>query len=268
LPPTGGPLPCRQQVVTIPGVFQAMSLLIIPRREIRRHGPGNALVVCWRQWRVERALAGRGVHFRATEPAAVAAAYAAMSDREFDAINGRQDWANWRTIPRALSGHLPDRPLRVADLGCGTGSSTRALACYCPEGSHITGYELVPTLVEVARRRRYLHRSGQPARVEFVCQGVTEPLRAPGGTAVASRSLDVVNASGIVGHHLSASTVAPLIAELRRVLAPGGIAMLDVGPTLRAPQLIEAMTAAGFTALGRWRSWWLDPTGEVVFRAP
>jgi SAM-dependent methyltransferase len=245
-----------------------MSLLVIPEREIRRHGPGHALAVCWRQWRGERALARRGVRFRATDPAAVAAAYAAMSDREFDAINGRQDWANWRTIPRALSGHLPDRPLRVADLGCGTGSSTRALAFYCPEGSHITGYELVAPLVEVARRRPYFHRSGRPALVEFICQGVTETLRRARDEPVPDHTLDLVNASGVVGHHLNARTVQPLVAELCRVLAPGGIAMLDVGPTLGDAELTAAMSAAGFVRLGRWRSWWLDPTGEVVFRAP
>jgi SAM-dependent methyltransferase len=245
-----------------------MSLLVIPRREIRRHGPGRLLAVCWRQWRTERALARRGVRFRATDPAAVAGAYAAMSDREFDAVNGRQDWANWRTIPRALSGHLPDRPLRVADLGCGTGSSTSVLAFYCPEGSRLTGYELVLALVEVARGRPYPHRGGRPALVEFVCQGVTEPLRQPGGAPVPERTLDLVNASGVVGHHLDPDTVGPLVAELRRVLAPGGVAMLDVGPTLRAAELTRAMTAAGFTRLGRWRSWWLDPTGQVVFRAP
>jgi SAM-dependent methyltransferase len=198
----------------------------------------------------------------------VAAAYAAMSDAEFDAINGMQDWANWRTIPRALSGHVPDRPLRVADLGCGPGSSTRVLAFYCPERSHITGYELVPGLVEVARRRPYPHRGGRPARVEFVCQGVTEPLGAGDGKSVPDQGLDLVNASGVIGHHLNAQTVRPLVAELRRVLAPGGVAMLDVGPTLGDAQLSRAMADGGFTRLGRWRSWWLDPTGEVVFRAP
>src|SRR5881628_1782958 len=100
-------------------------MLVISETEIRRRGPGRILMVCWRRWRAERALARRGVHFRATAFDRVLAAYAAMSQAEFDAINGRQDWANWRTIPRALSGHLPNRPWNVADLGCGTGSSTR-----------------------------------------------------------------------------------------------------------------------------------------------
>src|SRR5437868_7087436 len=138
-------------------------MLTIAEEEIRRQGPGRLLAVIWRQWRTERRLARRGVHFRDTDPERVAAAYAAMSAAEFDAINGRQDWANWRTIPRALHGHVPDRPLRVLDLGCGTGGSTRVLAHYCPIGSCLTGYELAAPLVEIAWRRDYAHRSGWPA---------------------------------------------------------------------------------------------------------
>jgi SAM-dependent methyltransferase len=243
-------------------------MLSIDERTIRRHGPGNVLRVCLRQWRAERALARRGVRFRTTSPEQVAAAYNAMSEQEFDAINGRQDWANWRTIPRCLSGHVPDRLLRVLDLGCGTGSSTRVLAFYCPAGSHITGYELAAPLLGIARRRRYVHHSGQRAEVDFCCQGVTETLRTPDGTPLADRSVDAVNASGVVGHHLDAKTVRPLVEELKRVLRSGGIAALDVGPTLRAGELKAIMTAAGFRPLGRWRSWWLDPTGQMVFQTP
>src|SRR4051794_40240802 len=187
-------------------------MLSISERQIRTSGPGRILAVCWRQWRVERDLARRGIRFRATAFDQVLAAYAAMSEAEFDAINGRQDWANWRTIPRALSGHVPDRPLTVADLGCGTGSSTRVLAFYCPPGSRIIGYELVPVLLDIARRRPYVHRNGCVAGVEFVCQGVTEPLRRADGTLVPDGGLDLVNASGVVGHHLNSDTVRPLIA--------------------------------------------------------
>src|SRR5262245_51469432 len=135
-------------------------MLMLSENEIRHHGPGHALAVCWRQWRGERRLAKRGIHFRATELDAVAAAYAAMSDDDFAAINARQDWANWRTIPRGLSGNVPERALRVIDLGCGSGSSTAVLAFYCPVGSNITGYELVLPLLEMARRRAYQNRSG------------------------------------------------------------------------------------------------------------
>ena len=236
-------------------------VLHIEENDIRRHGPGNLLGVCWLQWRAERALARRGVHFRTTDVAALAAAYAAMSDGEFDAINGRQDWANWRTIPRSLSGHVPDRPLRVLDLGCGSGGSTRVLAFYCPAGSRVIGYELAAPLVEIARRRTYAHRSGRPADVTFGCQAVTEPLPDPDG------SVDVVNASGVVGHHLDAATVRPLIGELKRALRPGGVALLDVGPPLGDAALSAIMTAAGFARLGYRRSCFLDRTGQVIYRA-
>jgi SAM-dependent methyltransferase len=189
-----------------------------------------------------------------------------MSVPEFDAINGRQDWANWRTIPRALSGRVPDRPLCVLDLGCGTGGSTRVLAFCCPLGSQITGYEFAAPLLDVARRRSYVHRSGEAARVTFRCQAVTEPFRQSDDTLVPDASVDVVNASGVVGHHLRPDTVGPLIAELRRVLVPGGLALLDVGPTLGAAELIPLLTTAGFRVLGRWRSWLLDPTAQVAFQ--
>jgi SAM-dependent methyltransferase len=241
-------------------------VLHIEERDIRRHGPGNLVAVSWRQWRAERSLARRGVHFRTTDPDGIAAAYAAMSDAEFEAINGRQDWANWRTIPRSLSGHVPERPLRVLDLGCGNGGSTRVLAFYCPAGSQIIGYELAAPLVEVARRRSYPHRGGRAASVAFVCQGVTEPLRQPDGSLVADGSVDVVNASGVVGHHLNAETVRPLAAELRRVLCRGGVAMLDVGPTLGDAVLSTIMAGHGLRRLGYRRSCVFDRTGQVIFR--
>jgi SAM-dependent methyltransferase len=244
-----------------------MNVLVIGEREIRRQGQGSALATCWRQWRAERRLGRRGVHFRDTNMERMAAAYRAMSEEEFDAINGRQDWANWRTIPRALSGHVPARALRIIDLGCGTGSSTRVLAWYAPAGSRITGYELAEPLLMFARRRDYCHRSGQAAQVDFVCQDMTAlPLRQPEGGAIPEGSVDVVNASGVVGHHLDSPNASPLITGLGRILTPGGIAMLDVGPSLGASELRRLMEGAGFRCAGHYRSGWWDPTGEMVFR--
>jgi SAM-dependent methyltransferase len=241
-------------------------MLTISEHEIRRHGPGRILAVCLRQWRTECRLRRSGIRFRDTDPERVAAAYAAMSAADFDAINGPQEWANWRTIPRALSGHVPDRPLRGLDLGCGTGGSTRVLAFYLPAGSHITGYEFAAALLAIARRREYFGRDGKRASVDFVCQAVTETFRQANGDVVPPRSVDLVNASGVVGHHLDAGTIEPLITELRRVLAPGGVAMLDAGPTLSARPLRAILTAAGFTFLGHYRSCFGDRTGEMVFR--
>jgi SAM-dependent methyltransferase len=240
--------------------------LIISEREIRSNGPGLILGVCWRQWRTERGLARRGVLFRSTTLAQVARAYGAMTQAEFDRVNGRQDWANWRTIPRALSGHVPDRPLRVLDLGCGTGSSTQVLAHYCPAGSHITGYEIARPLLAFAPRRSYRHRSGTAAQVDFVGQGVTEPLRDARGDLIPATSVDVINASGVVGHHLNRETIKPLLAEIQRVGKNDAAVLLDVGPTLRGRHLRRVMIDAGFACLGHYRSWLGDLTGEMVFR--
>ncbi len=134
------------------------------------------------------------------------------------------------------------------------------LAYYCPIGSHISGYELAEPILDYARRRRYQHRSGMATTVDFVCQAVTQRLREP------NASVDVINASGIVGHHLKAETIWPLLAEIKRVLKPGGVAMLDVGPTLRGRVLRRIMAAAGFAFLGHYRCWFGDLTGEMVFR--
>ncbi|MGE3807028.1 MAG: class I SAM-dependent methyltransferase, partial [Gemmataceae bacterium] len=239
--------------------------LVIDEGTIRRQGPGNIVAVCYRQIRTERALRRRGICFRTADENAVADAYRRMSVAEFDLINGRQDWANWRTIPRSLSGHVADRPLTVLDLGCGTGSSTAVLAFYCPQGSRIIGYEFTAALVDIARQRDYRQQSGAAVAVEFVCQSVTEELRQPGGEALPDRSVDVINASGIVGHHLNSTSAAPLVAEMQRLLVADGIAMLDVGPTLDAKELPRLMAGAGFRCLGRRRSCFIDPGGQMIF---
>jgi SAM-dependent methyltransferase len=237
-------------------------MLTITEAEIREHGLGrNLLALYWRRWRTERALAKRGIRFRATDIDQVVAAYAAMTPAEFAAINALQEWANWRAIPRALNEHVPDRPLRVLDLGCGAGGSTQVLAHYCPPGSYITGFEIAEPMIAIARRREYRHKGGATAHVDFHCQCITDPF-----SAIPSHTIDLANASGIVGHHLNDSTILPVIGELRRVLAGDGVAILDVGPTMRARALHHHMTDARFTYLGRYRSWFADPRGLMVFR--
>ena len=239
---------------------------MIDEDAIRRNGPGNIARVCWRQWTTERELARRGVRFRTTELSEVEAAYAAMTEDEFEAVNGRQDWANWRTIARSMSGLIPNRPMTVVDLGCGSGGSTRVLAFYAPLGSRITGYELARPLAAIARRRTYRHRSGRPVHVDICCQGITEPLRDCFDRRLASGSVDLANASGVVGHHLSDQAAAQLLAELRRVLVPGGLAMLDIGRRLSAERLTNLAAPFGFERLRFRRSSPLDRTGQVTFR--
>lgn len=243
-----------------------MRALILPESEIVRQGPAGSLgTICWAQWRTERALGRRGVRFRSTDEAELERAYSAMSPEEFAAINGRQAWANWRTIPRCLSGHVPDRGLLVVDLGCGAGDSSAVLAFWCPAGSRVIGYELSAPLAAVASRRRYRHRTGATVDTAIIVQGVGGELRDADGRPLAAGSVDLVHSSGLVGHHLTRSTVGPLVQELARVVSRGGHAFLDVGPTLGDGELTACMREAGFQRLCRKRSFRFDPTGEVVF---
>ena len=225
---------------------------------MKRAGPGNLPGVVWRQWRVERALKTRGVDFRSDDPAAVAAAYEAMTAAEFDAINGRQAWANWRTIPASLDGLAPNRPLAALDLGCGTGGSTAVLAWLLPGGSDVTGVEFAAPLAAVARTRDYPHRGGEPRTVRFVVGS------ACGSWPADDASLDLVNASGVIGHHLSGADLSACLDEAARALRPGGVAALDPGPTASARTLIEGMTARGFRFERRTRSNPFDRCGQVV----
>src|SRR6476620_4243359 len=81
------------------------------------------------EWRL---LLLKQVNFRRRQNNKACEAYCEMTVNEFEMINARQQWANWRTIPRNLNGRLPNRPLRAIDLCCGTGQSTEVLSHYLP----------------------------------------------------------------------------------------------------------------------------------------
>ena len=226
----------------------------------------SLLVVCWRQWQTEQALRRRGIGFRTTDPAEARRAYSEMTSEEFAAINGRQAWANRRTIVRSLRGLLPARPVFAIDLGCGIGESTRVLAALLPAGSRLVGVEFAAPLAELSRARSYRGSDGRPADVRIVVGSVTETFRDDRGERIPTGSVDVVNASGIIGHHLAPPEAERACEEVARVLRPGGIAALDVGPKLRDADLTAVMREMGFGRVRRTRSNPFDRTGQVVFR--
>lgn len=234
-----------------------------PLEGTTQKGSDGLLAVCWRQWRAERALKARGIDFRTTEPSAALEAYSSMTSDEFAAINGRQAWANRRTIARSLRGLLPGRALLVLDLGCGTGESTRVLASLLPAGSQVIGIEFASRLVELAREHDVARRD---VAVQFIVGSVTETYRDGAGGALPDESVDVVNASGIFGHHLDGPDAEAAANEIARVLKVAGIAAIDVGPRLSASDLKRLMKARGFTPIRRTRSNPFDRTGQVVFR--
>jgi SAM-dependent methyltransferase len=244
------------------------------RRVARRQGPqGSIARLCLAQMLREAKLkVRRGINFRRRQNAAACAAYDAMAVDDFRLVNIRQAWANWRTIPRNLSGILPARPVFAVDLCCGIGDSAAVLAWYCAPGSQVLGLEWQPEFVREARRRRYGNSAGGPAAVRFRAQSVLDTFcdasDGPFGEApLADASVDLVNAGGAVGCHFDAADTARLARECGRVVRPGGWALIDAGAEgTSARQLQSIFADHGFLLCGKARSCPLDRFVQLRLR--
>jgi ubiquinone/menaquinone biosynthesis methyltransferase len=134
----------------------------------------------------------------------------------FATIAGRYDFITvllsygqdrrWKRRLLALAAPLAGR--RVLDLACGTGDLAWSAAA---EGATVTGLDLTPRMIALARAKA---RAGNGAvRAAFL---VGDMMRLPLG----SSSFDVVT----TGYGLrNVPVVESAIAEIRRVLRPGGL---------------------------------------------
>jgi ubiquinone/menaquinone biosynthesis C-methylase UbiE len=95
---------------------------------------------------------------------------------------------------------------KVLDLGCGSGDLSLQLLA---RGANVTGVDISPGMIGVARRRADLHFP--EARAEFIAAPVEDMGLAPG-------SFDAVVGRFIL-HHLDLDAGA---AEIANLLAPGG----------------------------------------------
>jgi SAM-dependent methyltransferase len=209
------------------------------------------------------------VYFRWRENREAVRAYCAMSPVEFEGINARQRWANWRIIPRNLDGRLPSRPVRAIDLCCGVGHSAEVLAFYLSPGSEILGLEFNPQFVETARTRDYRDENGDLVPVRFRVQSVLETFRQPDGRTVPAGSVDLVNSCGAIGCHFDRAATATLLDEVARVLRPGGLATLDSGADGTSTNELTALARArGFAVLHQARSCPFDRFVQICLQAP
>lgn len=124
----------------------------------------------------------------------------------------RYDATFWEFYRTHVVARLPERPA-VMDLGCGPGLFLHDVATrYSPAAVH--GYDLTPAMIEHARGLTY--------------NGLTPTLAVHDLSAaplpVATESIDVVNMTAVL--HVLDNPLT-LLEEIRRVLAPGGLFLLN-----------------------------------------
>jgi SAM-dependent methyltransferase len=214
-----------------------------------------------------RFILKNGMTFRKRRNVEACKAYHVMESQEFEAINARQQWANWRLIPSNLSGHLSAGPVLAIDICCGTGQSTEVLSWYLAPGSRILGIDYSQAFIDQARKRTYVHFEGQKAQVSFRVQSVLDPLCDAEGSRISDASIDLVNSCGAVSCHFDEEATRILAREVARVLKPGGLAAIDSGPAGTPKELLVAVfEATGFRVSHAGKSSFLDPNTQVVFK--
>jgi SAM-dependent methyltransferase len=186
------------------------------------------------------------VSYRTTQAASIAEAYGSMTEDEFDAINGPQEWQNLRFIPRLIQSLRLSGPLIAVDLGCGSGQSSQVLASQLPAGSTLLGYDICDRLLARAAHRTYRDVVGAPMKAHFMNQSIAQPLHNPDGALLEEESVGLVHAAGVVGHHLAEADVRAMASEIARGLTPTGWVVLDAGPAMPRACLQEILTAQGF----------------------
>eukprot|EP00611_Tribonema_gayanum_P014254 TRINITY_DN2557_c1_g3_i1.p1 TRINITY_DN2557_c1_g3~~TRINITY_DN2557_c1_g3_i1.p1 ORF type:complete len:407 (+),score=151.41 TRINITY_DN2557_c1_g3_i1:69-1289(+) len=133
----------------------------------------------------------------------------------------------------------------IVDLGCSTGLSTLALSRTFPDARHITGVDLSPHMLSVARHqlatRPDLTARAAPRRIDYV-------YAAAEATGLPDASADLVCLC-LVAHELPQGATRAILAEARRVLRRGGaLAFMDMDPLSPAFQRMATnpMAFAGF----------------------
>lgn len=134
-----------------------------------------------------------------------------LSQRMVKTYPERFGEAFWAFFTAHVAPGLPPRPV-MTDLGCGPGLFLRDLGERYPAAA-LYGYDVTPAMIAHGQ-----HASYAGAKPTLVVHDVaTQPLPHAAGT------VDLVSMSSVL--HLFDEPL-PVLAEVRRVLAPGGIFLL------------------------------------------
>jgi len=156
---------------------------------------------------------------------------AALYDLQVELLfGGTADIMRRRLIPPVVrfvraSGASKARPMRLLDVGCGTGRFLRMLGAALPGSARLFGLDLSPHYI--ARARETLPRD---LDVSLVCDNA-ERLPFLDGSFDAATSV-------FLFHELPAEVRARVLSELARVVRPGGIVVVaDSVQLADAPEL-------------------------------
>ena len=131
-------------------------------------------------------------------------------------------------IDEAINNSMATNHERILDAGCGTGAVVERIA-----SRHlVTGLDFSPLALQFTRRRVSVN----------LARGSVAGLPFKSGTFGAVVSLDVIS-------HVDAGPAADSMAELARVLRPGGLLILNVPAFawMRSPHDVQVRTGHRFT---------------------
>jgi ubiquinone/menaquinone biosynthesis C-methylase UbiE len=168
-----------------------------------------------------------------------AARFDSCPNHKIGSMREREEWI------RLFSHFIGKQPLRILDVGTGTGVIALLLA---EEGHTVTGVDLAENMLEEARKKVREHG----IMAEFLC-GDAERLQFPDAT------FDVV-----VNRHLLWTLPHPeqALAEWKRVLAPGGRLVIIDGEWSRLQRSFWCMFSDYFAILLKRR----PPSSIRVYR--
>ena len=130
-----------------------------------------------------------------------------------------------------LLGQLPAPPARLLEVGCGTGALSRAAAA---AGYTVTGIDLSPEMIRVARRR-----TAESSPVTFLCGDFLS-------LALAGEGFDCVMSMATL-HHLP---LEEAVTRMVRLTRPGGLLVIH---DLRSDEGIwDRMRSLGGVAARVW----------------
>ncbi len=135
-----------------------------------------------------------------------------------------------QALAEAVAEHAAGRPLRVLEIGAGTGAMTACLLPRLPAGSQLTATDVTPAFLAALRRRF----GDNLATAVF---DLEQPVGLEG-------PFDVIVAANAVH---AAARLGPALAALRARLAPGGL--LALAELSRAPRWVDLV-------FGVTEGWW------------